>query len=111
MKENQVLNALGALSQETRLRIVRHLIIAGDEGDTAGAIGQAVKASASKASFHLAALEQAGIIKSKRVSRCIVYRADFAQLGKLISYLLNDCCRNDPKVLACCDLKAAKECC
>jgi len=109
MKESQILDAMGALSQETRLRIIRHLIDCGGEGDTAGGIGEKVNASASKASFHLATLERAQLIKSRRLSRNIVYRANYTQLGKVINYLLSDCCQNNSAVLACCDMKT--KCC
>ncbi len=111
MKESQILDAMGALSQKTRLRIIRHLISSGDEGDTAGGIGEAVNASPSKASFHLAALERARLVKSRRLSRNIIYRANYTQLGKVINYLLCDCCQNNPAVLACCDMKVFNKYC
>ena len=41
MHEKQALDAFAALSQETRLRIVRLLVAAGPEGMSAGAIGEA----------------------------------------------------------------------
>lgn len=102
MTESQVIDALGAMAQETRLRIVKHLVRCGPEGETAGAIGKKVKASSSRLSFHLAALEQAGLISSQRVSRNIVYRANFDKLGKLVGYLINDCCADHPAVRNCC---------
>ncbi len=41
MDEKQALAAFGALSQDTRLRIVRLLVQAGPEGLAAGAVGEA----------------------------------------------------------------------
>jgi DNA-binding transcriptional ArsR family regulator len=102
MDESQVVSALSALSQETRLRILRHLVRAGPEGATAGAVGEAVGAAASRASFHLAALTQAGLITKERISRHIVYRADFAAMGALLGYLVQDCCGGHEGVVACC---------
>lgn len=102
MKEAQAIDVLGALAQETRLRIVRYLVGRGDEGAPAGDIGKAVDATSSRASFHLSALERAGVIGSERRSRNIVYRADLDRLGALLSYLLNDCCGAHPDVRACC---------
>ena len=104
MEESEVINALSALAQETRLRIVRYLVSCGDGGAAAGEIGKQVGAEGSKASFHLAALEHAGVITSERQSRKIIYRASFEQLGDLISFLLNDCCDNHPDIRACCEL-------
>lgn len=102
MKEAQAIDVLRALSQETRLRIVRHLVSRGDAGASAGEIGREVNATSSRASFHLSALENAGVITSERRSRSIIYRARFDLLGHLISFLLNDCCGDHPDIRACC---------
>ena len=109
MNENQALAMLGALSQETRLRIVRYLVSCGDAGASAGDVGRQVGAASSRASFHLSALEQAGVIASERQSRFIIYRADIAALGGLMSFLLNDCCGSHPDIRACC--LAPEGCC
>lgn len=93
---------LAALSQETRLRVVRYLVQAGEAGASAGEIGKEVEASSSRISFHLSALERAGVVSSERRSRSIIYRAEIGKLGNLISFLLNDCCDNHPDILACC---------
>jgi len=69
MKDTQALEMLSALSQETRLCIVRYLVARGVNGATAGDIGAAVNAASSRASFHLSALENAGVITSERRSR------------------------------------------
>lgn len=102
MEEVQAIDALSALSQETRLRIVRYLVGCGDEGAAAGEIAEHVGVGASKASFHLSALDHAGVVSSERQSRKIIYRADFEKIGDLISFLLNDCCGNHPDIRACC---------
>ena len=104
MNESQALRALGALAQETRLRIVRYLVRAGMQGAAAGEIGQEVGASSSRLSFHLSALENAGLVSSERISRTIVYRASFESLGGMIAFLLDDCCNNHPAICACCNL-------
>lgn len=104
MDESQALKALGALAQETRLRIVRYLVGAGMRGAAAGEIGQEVGASSSRLSFHLSALDNAGLVSSERNSRKIVYRANFENLGGLIAFLLDDCCNNHPAVCDCCNV-------
>jgi len=102
MNEDNVLKMLSALSEKTRLHILRFLIKQGGKGASAGEIGQAVEASSSRASFHLSSLENAGIISSERQSRHIIYQANIGEIGNLISFLLNDCCDNHPDILACC---------
>lgn len=117
MDEKQALAAFAALSQETRLRIIRLLVTAGPEGLPAGAIGEAMdKASSSRMSFHLAQLEQAGLVSSRREGRSIIYSAAFAALSGLIAFLMRDCCQGHPEVCApavaeldrCCPPKAAR---
>ncbi|MEM9439068.1 MAG: metalloregulator ArsR/SmtB family transcription factor [Pseudomonadota bacterium] len=105
MKDNQALSMLHALSQETRLHIVRYLVQRGAEGASAGKIGDVVGATSSRASFHLSALEQAGVVTSERQSRKIIYRANVENLGGLVSFLLNDCCDGHPDILACCKME------
>ena len=100
MDERQALDAFGALSQETRLRVVRLLVQAGPDGMAAGVIGEAVGASSSNGSFHLAHLERAGLIRSRREARSIIYSADFNGLGGLLRFLMEDCCRGNMQICA-----------
>jgi len=111
MDELQALDAFGALSQETRLQIVRLLVKAGPEGMAAGAIGEALEASSSKLSFHLSHLERAGLVQSRREARSIIYSAAYPALSELVEFLMRDCCQGRPEVCApavaalsaCCD--------
>jgi ArsR family transcriptional regulator, arsenate/arsenite/antimonite-responsive transcriptional repressor len=98
MQERQALDAFAALSQETRLRIVRLLVQAGPEGIAAGAIGEAVGASSSNVSFHLGHLERAGLIRSRREARSIIYSPNITGLSDLIRFLMKDCCAGHPEV-------------
>ncbi|MFN7104946.1 MAG: ArsR/SmtB family transcription factor, partial [Pseudorhizobium sp.] len=43
-------------------------------------------------SAHLGVLSRAGLIRSQRHSRSIVYRADLDRLRELVLFLLKDCC-------------------
>lgn len=108
MNESQVINALSALSHEVRLRIIRHLVIKGDDGDSAGEIGASVDAAPSKVTFHISALERAGLVSSEKVSRQIIYRIDFSQMGLLLDYLMHDCCRGHAKVMSCCGVSGSE---
>lgn len=99
MDEKQALNAFAALSQETRLRIVKLLVMAGPEGMAAGTIGEAMDgASSSRMSFHLSHLEQAGLVESRREGRSIVYSAAYPSLSALVEFLMRDCCQGHPDV-------------
>lgn len=98
MKKGKVLDALGALSHGKRLDIVRLLVPCGDTGLTAGEIGAKLNMPASGLSFHLSALEQAGLLTSHRQSRNVIYKVEHQRIGRIFSYLLNDCCGGHPKI-------------
>lgn len=100
MEERQALMSFAALSQETRLHIVRMLVVAGPKGMAAGAVAEKAEVSASNVSFHLKELERAGLINQKRESRSIIYTANFDGLGSLICFLMEDCCAGHPEICA-----------
>jgi ArsR family transcriptional regulator, arsenate/arsenite/antimonite-responsive transcriptional repressor len=102
MDHSKALIALQALANAQRLALVRHVIAAGDTGLAAGDIGRALGLAASRLSFHLATLEQAGLIRARRDGRHMIYAVDRAGVGGVISHLLNDCCGDHPEVWACC---------
>lgn len=99
MDENQALGAFAAISNATRLRIVRLLVVAGADGRSAGAIGEALGGvPPSRLSFHLSQLEQAGLIVSRREGRSIIYSAIFPALSDLVAFLMHDCCEGHCRV-------------
>jgi DNA-binding transcriptional ArsR family regulator len=102
MREAQALAALADLANETRLQIVRLLVPHGRDGLPEGEIGGKVDCSASRLSFHLSALEQAGLIVARRDGRRVIYSARRRKMGSLIGYLLNDCCNGDETVCNTC---------
>ncbi len=93
ISESKALAGFSALSQETRLRIVRLLVVAGQEGLPAGAIADKIGASSSRMSFHLRHLEQAGLVHSRRDGRSIIYGVAFPVLEGLVEFLTRNCCQ------------------
>ena len=102
MDEPKALTAISALSNATRLRILRRLAKAGDQGLSAGEIGKAVDAAPSRASFHLSAMTEAGLIRVERHSRQMTYRVDFQAVGSLIAFIMHDCCQDNETMRSCC---------
>jgi DNA-binding transcriptional ArsR family regulator len=92
MDPKDVIGALGALAQETRLAIFRLLVQKGPDGLPAGALSEALGVPPSSLSFHLAQLAHAGLISQRRVSRNLFYAADFAAMNALMGYLTENCC-------------------
>lgn len=98
--EVEAIEALGALAQETRLRVFRLLVEQGPAGLPAGAIARACGVPANTMSAHLGILARAGLVRPRRESRQVIYAADFAGVRGLVGFLLQDCCRGRPEFCA-----------
>src|SRR5665213_963202 len=92
MKTAQVIAALGALAHEHRLAVYRLLIERGPDGLPAGAIAERVGMVPSSLTFHVQALQRAGLITQRHVSRQLFYAADFGAMNALVGYLTENCC-------------------
>jgi DNA-binding transcriptional ArsR family regulator len=92
MKTPEVIGALSALAHEHRLRIYRLLVEQGPDGLSAGRIGERIGLLPSSLTFHLQNLQRAGLILQQRVSRQLIYSADFDVMNGLIGYLTENCC-------------------
>lgn len=114
MEIEQVILALTALAQGTRLEVFRILVSAEPEGLAAGEIARRLEVPHNTMSSHLGILSRAGLIRSERFSRSIVYRANLDALRSALAFLLKDCCGGRPEICAplmaeltpCCQPKA-----
>src|SRR4051794_36076319 len=109
MDERQALLSFAALSQGTRLAVVRALVVAGPDGLAAGTIAEQMGVSASNISFHLKELERSGLIIQRRESRSLLYSASFNALADLIKFLMEDCCSGHPDVRS--SVRQSDDCC
>ena len=91
--------ALGftALGQTTRLELLRLLLARGPNGMAAGDIAGALGVTPSTLSFHLRALDQAGLIRPTRQGRSLVYAAQVAALRDLLAFVADACCEGQPE--------------
>jgi ArsR family transcriptional regulator, arsenate/arsenite/antimonite-responsive transcriptional repressor len=92
MDQKRAIAALGALAQETRLDLFRLLVTCGPEGLPAGVIAERLGVLPSSLSFHLAQLVHAGLITQRRLSRQIIYSAEYSTMNDLLAYLTENCC-------------------
>ena len=97
MKVREVVGALAALAQESRLAVFRLLVEAGPRGVAEGAIGGRLGIPATTLSFHLSRLSRARLVASRRNGRSIIYSADFETMDSLIGYLGENCCKGEPR--------------
>ncbi|WP_439112655.1 ArsR/SmtB family transcription factor [Hydrogenophaga sp.] len=106
MEEAAVVQALGALAQETRLRIFRLLVVAGPSGLTPGHMSEALGTAPTALSFHLKELSQAGLIARERDGRNLIYRAAIPLMNDLLGFLTAHCCQGQ----ACLDVPTQLDC-
>jgi DNA-binding transcriptional ArsR family regulator len=92
MESAEALACLAALSQPTRLETFRLLVRHDPEGLPAGEVARQLDVPQNTMSTHLAIMTRAGLLRSERLSRSIVYRADVERLRKMMLFLVKDCC-------------------
>jgi arsenate reductase len=96
MESSEAAGSFAALAQETRLDLMRLLIAEGANGLPAGEIATRLGIPSSTLSFHLAALERAGLTQSTRQGRQIVHAARIAGVRRLVAFLTEACCGGRP---------------
>lgn len=99
MDKTIALDALSALSHETRLDVFRLLVRSGPGGMVAGAIADRLNARQNTMSTNLNILARAGLIRARRDGRSIFYAADYAGMQALLAYLMQDCCCGAPEII------------
>lgn len=82
-----------ALGHETRLAVFRILVEAGEEGLSAGIIGERVGIAPPTLSFHLGHLSRVGLIRGRQDGRYIYYAADFPLVDDLLAFMIRNCCQ------------------
>jgi ArsR family transcriptional regulator len=107
MDQKRAIAALGALAQETRLDLFRLLVTCGPEGLPAGVIAERVGVQPSSLSFHLAQLTHAGLITQRRLSRQLIYSAEYNAMTELLAYLTENCCGQGTSCAPACNPAAA----
>jgi ArsR family transcriptional regulator, arsenate/arsenite/antimonite-responsive transcriptional repressor len=107
MKSAQVVKALSALAQTTRLAIFRLLVERGPDGMAAGQVAEKLKVSPATLSFHFRTLSHAGLIESTQDGRFIYYAANFAVMNGMVAYLTENCCGGNQ---AACVVPVKKKC-
>lgn len=96
MNEPNVVKALGALAQETRLKLFRLLVVAGQEGLTPSHMSERLEVAPAALSFHLKELNHAGLVSAQRDGRNLIYRAEFSAMDELLAFLTAECCQGEP---------------
>ena len=101
METKDVVSALSALAQDSRLTIFRALVQAGPSGLAAGKISELTGIAPSSLSFHLKELSHAGMVDSQQAGRFVIYTANFSTMNALLGFLTENCCGGNPCTPVC----------
>jgi arsenate reductase len=85
-----------ALGQESRLALLRLLLAEMPVGVPAGEVAERLAIPSSTTSFHLSALEKAGLVVGSRQGRQIIYSVRLSVLQELVGFLTEACCGGRP---------------
>ena len=96
METKNVIAALAALAQESRLAIFRLLVQTGPQGMAATKIAEQLSIPPSSLSFHLKELVHADLIVSRQDGRFVIYAAHIDSMNALIGFLTENCCGGAP---------------
>jgi DNA-binding transcriptional ArsR family regulator len=96
MESMDVVKALAALAQTSRLEVFRSLVVAGQDGLTPGALSEHLGVAPNTLSFHLKELVHADLVTQERAGRNLIYRAQFDRMNAVLAYLTTNCCQGEP---------------
>lgn len=92
MNEDEIIKSLAALAHQVRLRVFRALVVAGSQGLTPSVLADQLGVASTALSFHLKELVHAGLVTQERISRNLIYRADYERMNGVLGYLTENCC-------------------
>lgn len=92
MEARHAVEALAALAHRSRLEVFRLLVCRGPEGYTPGELIEKLDIAAPTLSFHLKALQRAGLVAADRSGRFLHYRPELGEVNALVAFLTDNCC-------------------
>lgn len=92
MKLETAANTLAKIGNPTRLRIVRLLVRAGEEGLPVGQIQKKLDIPGSTLTHHIGHLKAAGVLRQQRRQATLICRVDYDVIRQLVDYLTEECC-------------------
>ena len=92
MKLDTAALILSKIGNPTRLKIVRLLVKAGDQGMPVGAIQKKLHIPGSTLTHHINHLKNAGLIRQQRAQATLFCIMEYDRLNQLVNYLTDECC-------------------
>ena len=98
MTEEEAIVAFSALAHPLRMRVYRLLMEIGPDGLPAGEVAQRLDSPPSTLSPHLAQLERAGLVRTRRERQRIYYAVSVDGTRAVMNFLVEDCCGGRPEL-------------
>ena len=92
MKLDTAANILAKIGNPTRLKIVRLLVRAGNDGLAVGEIQKKLKIPGSTLTHHITHLKSAGVITQHKYQAMLICKMEYDVLQNLVEYLTEECC-------------------
>ncbi|WP_164660392.1 helix-turn-helix transcriptional regulator [Tropicibacter sp. Alg240-R139] len=89
-----------AMGSESRLKVLKVLVRAGESGLTVGEIQERTGIAPSTLAHHLKFLAGGGVVVQEKAGRSTINRANFNQLRVLADFILGECCADAPQKAA-----------
>jgi len=86
---------LSKIGNPTRLKIVRLLVRAGEQGMSVGSIQRNLQIPGSTLTHHISHLKNAGLIRQEREQATLYCKMEYDRLNRLVAYLTEECCVDD----------------
>ncbi len=88
------------MGSESRLKVLKVLVRAGESGLTVGEIQERTGIAPSTLAHHLKFLAGGGVVVQEKAGRSTINRANFDQLRVLADFILGECCADAPQKAA-----------
>jgi DNA-binding transcriptional ArsR family regulator len=92
MELDTAANILAKIGNPTRLRIVRLLVRAGEEGLPVGQIQKRLGIPGSTLTHHIGHLKAAGVLRQQRRQATLICTVEYDVIRELVDYLTEECC-------------------
>lgn len=86
-----------AMGSESRLKVLKALVRAGEGGLTVGEIQERTGIAPSTLAHHLKFLAAGGVVEQEKAGRSVINRARYDKLRDLAQFILSECCADTEK--------------
>lgn len=86
-----------AMGSDSRLKVLRALVRAGEAGLTVGEIQERTGIAPSTLAHHLKFLAAGGVVEQEKAGRSVINRARYDKLRDLAQFILSECCADAEK--------------